>query len=217
MPPIYVSIDLETTGLDPERDAIIEIGIVRFQGGEILDQWSSLFNPRRRVPPNITELTGITQADVDGAPTLFQLRSKVGQVVGSSALVAHNASFDLAFLHRNGLCESNSALDTLELATILLPSAGRFGLGALAQHLGIPTPPGMRTHRALADALITAGLFRSLVEKAEALPYETLEEIVAAGRSVHWPALALFEDALGAVSRRAFSGPGQTSPGHRRP
>ena len=77
MDPIYASIDVETTGLDPERDAIIEIGIALFQGDEVVEEWSSLINPRRRVPPNITELTGIAQSDVDGAPTLFQLRPEV--------------------------------------------------------------------------------------------------------------------------------------------
>jgi DNA polymerase III epsilon subunit-like protein len=61
MEPTYASIDLETTGLNHERDAIMEIGIVRFRGDEILDKWSSLVNPGRRVPPSITELTGITQ------------------------------------------------------------------------------------------------------------------------------------------------------------
>ena len=205
MPPTYASIDLETTGLNPEQDAIIEIGIVLFQGDEIVDQWSSLVNPRRRVPPNITELTGISQAEVDGAPSLLQIRPKVGRMVSSKTLVAHNAPFDLAFLRRNGLCEENGALDTLELASILFPSAGRYSLSALTQLLNIPTPPGMAPHRALADALMTAGLFRSLAEKAESLPYERLEEIVVAGRKLHWPAVALFEDALGAISRRALT------------
>jgi DNA polymerase-3 subunit epsilon/ATP-dependent DNA helicase DinG len=216
MPSIYTSIDLETTGLDPEQDAIIEIGIVRFQGDDILDQWSSLVNPRRRVPPNITDLTGITQNDVDEAPTLLQVRSKVAQIVGSDCLVAHNAPFDLAFLSRNGLCKSNPALDTLELATVLLPTAGRYGLSSLAKHLEIPSPPGMHAHRALSDALVTAGLFRVLAEEAESLPLDTLEEIVAAGRAVAWPTVTFFEDALGAVSRRAFSGPARSDTGRRR-
>ena len=126
MPPIYASIDLETTGLNADQDAIIEIGIVLFQGDDIVDQWSSLVNPRRRVPPNITDLTGITQADVDGAPSLLQIRPKVGRMVSGRTLVAHNAPFDLAFLRRNGLCEENGALDTLELASILFPTAGRY-------------------------------------------------------------------------------------------
>ncbi|MBN1317739.1 MAG: 3'-5' exonuclease, partial [Anaerolineales bacterium] len=96
MQPVYASIDLETTGLSPERDAIIEIGIVLFRGDEILDQWSSLVNPLRRIPPDITDLTGIRQADVNNAPSLNQVRSKVNTLTQGRTLVAHNAPFDLA-------------------------------------------------------------------------------------------------------------------------
>jgi len=213
MEPTYASIDLETTGLAPTTDAIIEIGIVLFQGDEVLEEWSSLVNPRRRVPPNIVELTGISQADVDDAPTLFQLRPRIEQVLQNQTLVAHNAPFDLAFLHSNGLCENNKALDTLELATILLPTAGHYSLSALVNHLQIQVPAGMHAHRALADALMTASLFRQLAMAAKALPYETLEEIVQAGETVHWTAAAFFKDVLGTVSREAFA---QKAPHRRR-
>jgi ATP-dependent DNA helicase DinG len=216
MPPIYASIDLETTGLDPDQDAIIEIGIAQFQGDEILDQWSSLVNPGRRVPPNITELTGITQAEVNAAPSLSQLREGVERRVKGRVLVAHHARFDLAFLRRNALCEENEALDTLELATILFPTAGQYSLSALTSSLNLPLPAGMFPHRALTDAVMTAELFRALLQEAESLPLETLEEIVEASRTVHWPAVALFEAALGSVSRRAFSGTGRSRRPRRR-
>lgn len=201
----YASIDVETTGLDPERDAIIEIGVLVFRGDEELERWSSLVNPGRRVPPQITELTGITQADVERAPRLGEIRDQVTRLVEDRTLVAHNASFDLDFLQRNGMCKENQALDTLELASVLLPSAGRFSLGALTRQLEIPVPEGMRRHRALTDALLAAQLFRALAKRAESLPYETLEEIVKAGRTVFWPEVSLFADALGAVSRRALT------------
>jgi len=64
----YVAIDLETTGLDPDNNAIIEVAVVTFQGGEILDEWSSLVNPLEPIPEFITDLTGITQRMVEDAP-----------------------------------------------------------------------------------------------------------------------------------------------------
>ncbi len=213
MQPIYASVDLETTGLDPQQDAIIEVGIVHFKGGEILEQWSSLVNPRRRVPPNITELTGITQEAVSEAPPLSELRDLIERKLKGKVLVAHYAGFDLSFLNRNGLCEDNDSLDTYELATILLPTAGRHSLSALTSLLDIHPPTGKKPHRALTDALLTARLFGSLLQKAEALPLETLEEIVRLSRAVHWTGATLFEHALATVSRRAFDGTGQAATG----
>ncbi|NOR82691.1 MAG: hypothetical protein GQ526_04285, partial [Ardenticatenales bacterium] len=205
MEPTYASIDLETTGLNHERDAIMEIGIVRFRGDEILGKWSSLVNPGRRVPPSITELTGITQEEVDEAPKLLQVRHNLAQMVKGLTLIAHSAPFDRAFLHRNGLCRANAWLDTLELASILLPTAAQYSLSALTRSLEVPNPSAAPPHRALADALMTAGLFRSLQERAAMLPYETLEEIILAGRTVEWPAVTFFENALKSVSQRALT------------
>ena len=212
MEPTYASVDLETTGLNHERDAIMEIGIVRFRGDEILGKWSSLVNPGRRVPPSITELTGITQKEVDEAPELLQVRHHLARMVKGLTLIAHSAPFDRAFLHRNGLCRANAWLDTLELASILLPTAAQYSLSALTRSLEVPNPSAAPPHRALADALMTAGLFRSLQERAEMLPYETLEEIILAGRTVEWPAVTFFEHALKSVSQRALT----TDPPHRR-
>jgi len=74
-----VSLDIETTGLDGERDAILEIGIVKFKGEDVLDEWSSLINPRRPIPPKIVELTGITdemaQTGADLWPALHETNS----------------------------------------------------------------------------------------------------------------------------------------------
>ena len=70
---ILVSLDLETTGLDPQRDAIIEIGAVKFRGDEVLDTFSTLINPGRAIPPKITDLTGIADRDVATAPRLFDV------------------------------------------------------------------------------------------------------------------------------------------------
>ena len=70
----YVAVDLETTGLDPARDAIIEIGAVRFRGNAVEDEFGSLVNPLRDIPPFVSQLTGITDKAVEDAPTLYSLR-----------------------------------------------------------------------------------------------------------------------------------------------
>ncbi len=78
----YVALDLETTGLDPERDAIIEIGAVRFKDGRELDVFSTFVNPGRSIPPYITELTGIRTSDVADAPSLREALAVVQRFVG---------------------------------------------------------------------------------------------------------------------------------------
>jgi DNA polymerase III alpha subunit (gram-positive type) len=71
----FVTVDVETTGLDPYKDAMIEIAAVIFQSnGKILDEWSSLLNPNQEIPAMITRLTGITQEMVDGAPSIYSQR-----------------------------------------------------------------------------------------------------------------------------------------------
>ena len=207
MPPTFVCIDLETTGLDPRMDAIIEIGLVVFRGDKVLDHWSSLVNPGRRVPPYITELTGITQEEVNSAEPLNHLLPELERRVGKRTLVAHNARFDMQFLHHNALFRSNQALDTLELATILLPTAGQYNLNALGTQLDIAVPGESRPHRALSDALKTVALFQRLLKTAVSLPYDILEEITLAGRTLGWQAVLFFEEALATASRNAFAPP----------
>ncbi len=133
-----IALDLETTGLDPERDAVIEIGAVRFRGARVEDQWSTLINPGRPIPPFITELTGIDDLMVARAPRLNEALGDLLKFVGDHALLGHNIGFDLAFLRRKGIFEFNEAHDTLDMASVLLPTASRYGLASLAAELGVP-------------------------------------------------------------------------------
>ena len=109
---IYVALDLETTGLQAERDAIVEIGAVRFRGDAVLDTWSSLFNPNRTLPQKITRLTGITQGEVEHAPSLNSVLPSLKRFIGEHPVVGHNIQFDLAFLQRAGYTTPPPALDT---------------------------------------------------------------------------------------------------------
>jgi DNA polymerase-3 subunit epsilon/ATP-dependent DNA helicase DinG len=188
-----VALDLETTGLDPQRDAVIEIGAVRFRGDRVEASWSSLVNPGRPLPPFITQLTGISDDMLAGAPRWAEVLGEVRSFVGIDPVLGHNVGFDLAFLRRRGLFGDNDMLDTFDLASVLLPTAGRYRLGALAESLGIP----VRTqHRALEDAQTTRSVFLRLVERAHQLPWSILEEIVRQGTEIAWGAGWVFEEIL---------------------
>ena len=93
-----VAIDLETTGLDSERDAIIEIGAVRFSGKRVEDEFSSLINPNRHIPEFITGLTGIDDAMVRQAPRLQEMLPELEAFVGNPPVLGHHNLFDLSFL-----------------------------------------------------------------------------------------------------------------------
>jgi ATP-dependent DNA helicase DinG len=198
---IYVALDLETTGLDNQRDGILEIGAVKFRGDEVLETFSSLINPGRAVPPKITELTGITDALVHDAPSLFLVLPRLSSFVRDLPIIGHNVAFDLGFLRRYRVLQSNESLDTFELAGILVPHEERYSLGRLTQSLGVEEP---QEHRALGDARLAHQLFLKLFERAGQIPAPILEEIVRHSQQGGWAPGGFFEDALKASARGAF-------------
>ena len=202
----YVVIDLETTGLNAQRDAIIEIAAVTFCGNDVLDEFSSLVYPRQAIPEFITDLTGIDDEMVADAPIMSSLRVQLKRILADHILVGHNIEFDLGFLHEEGLGLGNHALDTLKLASILVPEAGRFNLESLVQMLALPDPAQGQAHRALEDAIQTVELFLALQERALALNWNQLEEIVLAGRRLGWPETLFFEEVLAEKAKQAFAG-----------
>jgi DNA polymerase-3 subunit epsilon/ATP-dependent DNA helicase DinG len=202
----YVVVDVETTGLDPKNDRIIEVAAITFRGNDILDEYSSLVNPHRPLPAFITQLTGITQAMVDEAPTMFTLRSQLRPKIGDHVLVGHNIDFDAGFLQAERLGMGNHRLDTVTLASILFPDAGRFNLESLVHYLGLPNPNNGQTHRALDDAEQTVELFLALREQAMQLQLSQIDELVEAGRRLGWPETLFFEDILAERVRSAFEG-----------
>lgn len=178
-----VAFDIETTGLDASKDAIIEIGAVRFKDHRIENEWSTLIHPGRRIPPFITQLTGITDQMVIQAPPLLEVLPDLADFIGDDLILGHNVRFDLSFFKKHQLFRRNTVLDTYELAAVLLPNAGRYNLGALAQALGVPYGA---THRALDDARTTRGVFLRLFEQALELPMPLLAEILRLGEGVDW-------------------------------
>ncbi|MDF1513597.1 MAG: exonuclease domain-containing protein, partial [Anaerolineae bacterium] len=204
MPKTYVSLDLETTGLEPGSDAIIEVGALRFDDSQVIETFSSFVNPGRRIPQFITELTGITDEDVKFAPGIHLVSSQLKEFVGRDVVIGHNVGFDLAFLRRHGVLQHNGSIDTFELAGILVPHAGRYSLESLVQTLGVHFES--QTHRALDDAHLAHLLFVELMNRAAQLSPRTLQEIIQHAARIHWSPGRFFSDALYTRNRQGFTG-----------
>lgn len=202
MPRIYVALDLEFTGLNPELDTILEVGAVKFREDQVLDTWTCLINPGRTLSHKVERLTGITRQDVEHAPSFHSLQPSLTRFVGEYPIVGHTISVDLQFLQKSGLRLTNPALDTFELAGILIPYASRYSLARLAQELGIDYPT---KHRALEDAECTRRLFLALLERAAQLDAKTIQEIVRVSGKSDWSLRYVFQDVQRDSSRRAFA------------
>jgi DNA polymerase-3 subunit epsilon/ATP-dependent DNA helicase DinG len=197
-----VSLDIETTGLDPQADAIIEIGAVRFNGRRVEGEWSTLINPGRPIPPFITQMTKITDQMVREKPPIRAVLGKLQDFIGDAPILGHSVRFDLSFLRKYKILALNDSIDTYELAAVLMPTAERYNLGALGQALGVPFPA---THRALDDARVTRAVYQILCEKALEIPLHVLAEIVHLGEAVDWGGQRVFYEALRARSKETLS------------
>lgn len=191
----FVALDLETTGLSPKRDQIIEIGAVRFHEGRARERFATFVNPGRSIPPRIQQLTGIRPTDVTDAPQIQALVPEILAFIGgrTDAVVAHSAGFDISFLRAAGVKINTPVIDTHELATILLPGQFSYSLGELCRALQISLP---NAHRAAHDAEATADLLLHLLARIETLPNAILEVLCASGLESDWGPLLLFRDAL---------------------
>lgn len=160
----YVSIDLETTGLNPKRDRIIEIGAIRVEQGEITGEFSTFVNPGRKLEERITELTGIRDEDLAEAPELDEVFPRLLEFMGELPLLGHSILFDYSFLKKAAVDRKlkfeRSAVDTLKIARKYLPELPHRNLEYLCRYYEIPH----HAHRALEDAKATDQLFRKLTE-----------------------------------------------------
>ncbi len=191
---VYISLDIETTGLNPEQDEILEIGAVRFKGDHTYDTYSVLVHPGRPIPYKIQQLTGITPADINGAPPIGSVLPELRRFVGDNPIIGHNIGFDLSFLRKQGLFKQNMGVDTFELASILLPHAGRYSLTALLKYLRIPPTPGNQAHRALDDAQAARQLFETLLDQARRLDGRVIKEEARVSAKSKWALSLVFRD-----------------------
>lgn len=168
----FVSIDLETTGLLPKEDRIIEIAAIRYRDGKEDAVYHSYLNPGREVPKRITELTGITPDMVKDAPQFADVCTEILDFIGEDVMMAHHISFDFAFLKRAVLNSMDAkqakatgfekkGIDTLKISRYFLPEMESRSLGALCKHYNI----ALDAHRAEEDARATALLYIKMWEE----------------------------------------------------
>ena len=181
-----VAVDLETTGLNAGTELIIEVGAVKFDQFGNEEVFSTLVNPNRQISDFISDLTGITNEELRSAPTFDDIREDLQIFLGSVPLVGHNVTFDISFLRAQGLSISDLYFDTWELGALVLPTAEKLNLRALAGVLNVDTG---RSHRALDDAVTSKEIFLLLADQLKAMSDKDFSE------------LALF------VSRSGFSSP----------
>ncbi|MDG2113834.1 MAG: exonuclease domain-containing protein, partial [Actinomycetota bacterium] len=176
----FCILDFETTGGHRTDDTITEVGVVKTRGGERLGTFQTMVNPGRAIPPEITVLTGITEAMVMRAPRIETVLPSLLEFLGDAVIVGHNVAFDMAFL--NAALERSDRpritarpIDTLALARRLIrDEVPNCRLGTLATRLRLPNQP---SHRALDDALATADLLHVLLERAGTMGVLGLDDL----------------------------------------
>ena len=188
---VHVALDLETTGLDSDRDNIIEVGAVKFQHGEIVDTFQTFVNPARPIPEFIQRLTGISPHQVADAPFFSTVAGRLEEFVGSYPIIGHNIAFDLRFLGTHNLPLANTSYDTWDLASVLLPTTSQYSLGYLAAHLGIVHD---NAHRALDDAKATQQVFLALLQRAAELDSGLLAHLASLAQRSNWSIGPLLAD-----------------------
>ncbi len=172
--PSFVAFDVETTGLSPKNDRIIEIGYARYMNGKIVESGSCLINPGR--PINNAHIHGITNEMVADKPDFTKAYTMFTQFIGDSVLIAHNASFDVRFMkaeiERNQLEPvNNPVINSLTLFRHWYPNASSHKLAALTNSIGLPQT---RQHRAQDDSIT---LLHILHHGIKARPNLTLQQI----------------------------------------
>lgn len=159
----YAIVDIETTGGLAKRDKITEIAIVLYDGNKVIDQYQTLINPERSIPPFISNMTGITNDMVADAPLFCEVAKDIVLKTEGAIFVAHNARFDYSFLKeefsRLGYTFTRKQLCTVRLSKKMLPHLKSHSLESLIRHFSISVK---NRHRALDDALATVEVFNRI-------------------------------------------------------
>ena len=174
---MYSIIDIEATGGNSKIGRITEIAIYKFDGIQVVEEFSSLVNPQRDIPPYVQRLTGINNKMAKKAPLFSDIAEEVDRITRDSCFVAHNVKFDYSFFQMEfadlDLDYKRERLCTLQLSENLIPEAPSYGLGKLCKTLGIPIED---RHRAQGDALATVQLFQHLMHLDRSLPISKIEK-----------------------------------------
>lgn len=163
----FIAFDLETTGIVPGIDQIVEIGAVKFSNGQVEATFSTLIDPRRPIPEAASAVNGISNDMVAGKPKIEEILEPFAEFCGDIPLVAHNAPFDSQFIAADIKKHelpgpAGIILDTLSISRKVYPGLANYKLGTLVQHLKIPAGT---FHRAEEDASYCGYLFLDILKK----------------------------------------------------
>lgn len=164
----YVAVDLETTGLDPKWDKIIEIGAVRVTEGAITDRYETFVNPHRQLSEQVIALTGIQDNQLENAPGIKEVIKDFLEFTGNLPILGHNVMFDYSFLKRAAVGEGHSfepcGIDTLKLARSFMPERERKNLKAVCTYFGVEQD---LSHRALSDCIAAHNIYQKMENRYE--------------------------------------------------
>ncbi len=198
----FVAFDLETTGIQPDTDAIVEIGAVRFIDGLPQPPFSALVNPQRKIPPDAIAVHGITDAEVADKPPVRDHMAPLAEYCGDLPMVAHNARFDFKFLEAAVKREKTKApsgvlLDTHSLSKKVFPGLLNYRLETLTKHFEFPNTV---FHRAYEDAEYCGRIFLRILETLERNHHSTsVASLLALSdmREMRLPQIAVQAEQLG--------------------
>lgn len=162
----FVAFDLETTGIQPDVDAVVEVGAARFASGEVVDTFGTLIDPGRPIPPDASAVNGITDEMVAGQPDIATVLEQLADFCGELPLVAHNAPFDFKFLlhavrRHQTRAPRGIVIDSCSLSRRVFPGMINYKLGTLVHHFGFPTGT---LHRAVEDSVCCGRLFVQILQ-----------------------------------------------------
>jgi len=178
----FVAIDVETTGLRPLKQRVIEVALYRYQDGHLVERFETLLNPECRIPAFISNLTTITNGHVEDAPVFADIASTVTTFIGDALLVGHNVAFDVSFINAELKRADhaqlvNERLDTMGLSMRFLPGVRKASLDRVATAVGLSP---RKIHRAGRDAELTAEVALRLVDEAVRQGVKSLEDLKVA-------------------------------------
>jgi len=161
---VFVAIDVETTGLSPTANELIEVSAIKYDGSKKIDTFSTLIKPKARIPYHITNITGITNDMVESSPEVEEVMPSLVEFIGDYPIVAHNANFDYKFIqsYSNNSFSKNKLIDTVPIGRRLYPNLPNHKLGTIAKHIGV-TEDGF--HRAEFDCECCAKIYMKYLEQ----------------------------------------------------
>ncbi|MBU0706321.1 DEAD/DEAH box helicase family protein, partial [Patescibacteria group bacterium] len=189
----FVVLDLETSGIDPKRDDIIEVAMVRYENGKEVARYDDLIKIGYKLPEIITIITGITDKDLEkNGKERADVFAEVERVIKGAYIVAHNSAFDVGFLRAKGIhLDILGTIDTIPLAQILMPELPSYSLESLTDDLNISHE---NKHRAMGDVEATLDLFKLLWKKGGEIPRASLNEIQEFLPRGQWDGAVFFEE-----------------------